>query len=127
MTTATLEQTELARFLTIAGRRHRAGGTPPEMFSGAIDAYWHDQLGTDGYTAFSLEHAGAVVGHSPVSGSGPVDWVAAYQEAYGPLPALWFTDERGRLDGDAFAAYIETGRVEASWNCGPEFTAEPPQ
>ncbi|WP_030299067.1 hypothetical protein [Streptomyces katrae] len=124
MSTATVERTELARFLTIAGQRHRAGYKLPEMFSGAIDAFWHEQLDAPTYDAFSTEHAGAVVGHNPTSGSGAIEWVAAYEEAYGPLPAVWFTDERGRLDGEAFAAYRESGRVEASWNCGPEFAEE---
>ncbi|MFJ5551207.1 hypothetical protein [Streptomyces sp. NPDC093225] len=127
MTTTTLERTELARFLTIAGERHRAGASLPQMFSGAVDAFWHDQLTTPAYAAFSLEHAGSIVGHSPISGSGSIDWVDAYTEAYGPLPAIWFTDERGRLDGEAFATYITTGRVTVSWNCGPEFTEEPAQ
>ncbi|MEU8764898.1 hypothetical protein [Streptomyces sp. NPDC048659] len=119
METTSVELRELGRFLDVAGQRFRRGEVPSEMFSGAVDALWHRMLGTAGYRAFSAGHAGTVLGHRESKGAGPVDWVAAYEEAYGPLHELWFTDEKGALDVAGLARYRETGRVVAEWDCVP--------
>ncbi|MFL9684723.1 hypothetical protein [Streptomyces sp. KL110A] len=119
MSTITIEQRELGRFLALAAQRLARGEGPAEMFSRAVDAAWHELLPTPGYAAFSAEHAGTVLGHREMKGFGPVDWVGAYEEAYGPLPEIWFTDEAGVLHEDALARYRETGRVVAEWDCGP--------
>ncbi|MCQ6557012.1 hypothetical protein NPS70_28065 [Streptomyces sp. C10-9-1] len=119
MSTTTIARRELGRFLAIAGQRFDKGEGPAEMFSRAVDAEWHQLLATPEYMAFSAEHAGAVLGHREMSGTGPIGWVAAYEEAYGPLPEIWFTDEKGVLDEGALARYRETGRVVAEWDCGP--------
>ncbi|MFE9465412.1 hypothetical protein ACFYNW_17370 [Streptomyces virginiae] len=119
----TAVRTELGRFLTLAGYRYNQGESATPMFSGAIDAAWHE-LAEDpaAHEAFGIEHAGAVVHHVEGSGEGFVPWVSAYEEAYGPLPVVWFTDADGHVDEAAFTTYQETGRVWASWKCGPEFT-----
>ncbi|NEE29424.1 hypothetical protein G3M53_28750 [Streptomyces sp. SID7982] len=116
MSTAT---TELRRFLTITGQRFRAGQSAPEMFSPAVDAAWHALLGTPDYEALCLESAGQPIRHVENSGYGPVPWVAAYEEAYGPLPEIWFTDADGTVDRSAVARYRESGTVVAEWDCGP--------
>ncbi|MCG7523555.1 hypothetical protein MHW47_03720 [Streptomyces sp. OfavH-34-F] len=113
------EHRELGRFLAVAGKRFAAGHGPAEMFSPAVDAAWHRMLGTPEYAAFSAEHAGSVLGHRAVNGFGPIGWVATYEEAYGPLPEIWFTDADGVVDRTAFARYEETGTVVAEWDCGP--------
>ncbi|MFI8515010.1 hypothetical protein ACIGHB_28180 [Streptomyces sp. NPDC085460] len=115
----TIERRELGRFLGIAGRRFACGEGAAEMFSRAVDAVWHRMLATPEYAGFCTGHAGAVLGHREARGAGQIGWVAAYEEAYGPLPEIWFTDEEGRLDETALARYRETGRVVAEWDCTP--------
>ncbi|MBD0712345.1 hypothetical protein BU197_29575 [Streptomyces sp. CBMA291] len=114
-----VERRELGRFLAVAGRRLERGEGVSGMFSRAVDAVWHRMLGTSEGVAFGVEHAGAVLGHRAVRGSGVVGWVGAYEEAYGPLPEVWFADERGVVDRAAFARYRETGTVVAEWDCVP--------
>ncbi|NJP48398.1 hypothetical protein [Actinacidiphila epipremni] len=116
MSTATIE---LGRFLTITGRRLQEGESAPEMFSGAVDAAWHAMLGTAGYPAFCERTAGREIRHAANAGMGPIGWVGAYEEAYGPLPEIWFTDAEGRVDREAMARYRATGRVVAEWDCSP--------
>lgn len=119
MSATTIERRELGRFLAIAGQRLERGHGPAEMFSRAVDAEWHRLLATPQYAAFSTEHAGTVLGHREMSGLGPIGWVSAYEEVYGPLPEIWFTDAHGVLDEGALARYKETGTVVAEWDCGP--------
>ncbi|MFE7578658.1 hypothetical protein ACFU5Z_28340 [Streptomyces sp. NPDC057521] len=123
MSTATdmaVQLEELGKFFTVAARRFDAGQPAPEMFSTAIDAAWH-RLAQDprAHSAFTAEHAGRELAHSEASGCGPIAWVDTYEEAYGPLPDVWFTAADGSLDTAGLAAYRETGRVVAEWNCSP--------
>ncbi|MGX2997023.1 hypothetical protein JNUCC64_22630 [Streptomyces sp. JNUCC 64] len=115
-----LEKVELGRFFRIAGRRFDAGLTAPEMFSGAIDAVWHLLAGdAPEHREFTREHAGRELFHQERSGQGPVTWVREYEEEYGPLPELWFTDVDGTLDTGALARYWRDGTVVAVWDCAP--------
>lgn len=95
MKTNLIPRRELGRFLALAQGRFESGEGPTQMFSRAVDAEWHKLLATPGYAAFSVEQAGAVLGHREANGAGPVEWVTAYEEAYGPLPEIWFTDDPG--------------------------------
>jgi hypothetical protein len=114
------ELVELGRFLAISARRFDAGDSGPEMFGAAIDAAWHTLLQDPAaYTEFATEHAGRTIGHSPAQGEGFIGWVAAYEEAYGPLPEIWFTDTDGTVDTAALDRYRETGKVWARWDCTP--------
>jgi hypothetical protein len=45
--------------------------------------------------------------------------VSAYEEAYGPLPEVWFTAADGTVNTQALKRYRETGEVWAEWDCGP--------
>lgn len=112
---------ELGRFLVVFGGRVLRGRRGPvPMFSGRIDAAWHRLAGDpDAHAAFARRHAGVPVAHRPGAGAGPVGWIEDYEAAYGPLPAVWFTDEAGRLDEAAYAAYRSGAGVRASWNCAP--------
>ncbi|MFJ9886597.1 hypothetical protein ACIQRW_12130 [Streptomyces sp. NPDC091287] len=119
MSRTTIEHRELGRFLAVAGQQFTDGGGPAEMFSRAVDAAWHQMLGSHEYEAFSTEHAGTVLRHREMNGSGLIGWVTTYEKAYGPLPEIWFTNADGLLDEGALARYKETGNVVAEWDCGP--------
>jgi hypothetical protein len=119
-TTTSVELIELGKFFEITARRFDTTQSAPEMFSTAIDAAWH-QLAEDpqAHSAFTAEHAGREIIHAETAGRGLIAWVAAYEEAYGPLPEIWFTDASGSVDTAALATYRKTGRVVAEWNCSP--------
>ncbi|MFD0407444.1 hypothetical protein [Kitasatospora sp. NPDC127116] len=120
-TTPGVELNELGRFFTIAARRIDAGQAAPEMFSAAVDSAWHRLVNDPAaHEAFALRHAGRRLVHVESAGSGFVSWVGAYEEAYGPLPEIWFADADGLVDTEALARYRETGEVRAEWNCSPE-------
>lgn len=119
VSTARTASTELRRFLTIAGRRFKDGRPAPEMFSPAVDAAWHELLGTPQYVVLCQETAGQPIGHTEKNGYGPITWVSAYEKAYGPLPEIWFTDGDGHVDQDMLARYRTTGTVVAEWDCSP--------
>lgn len=116
MSTATIE---LRQFLTITGQRFMDGQPAPEMFSPAVDAAWHELLGTPHYTVLCQETVGQPIGHAVTGGRGSISWVSVYEEAYGPLPEIWFTDADGKVDQDALARYRETGTVVTEWDCSP--------
>ncbi|MBT2676630.1 hypothetical protein J7E95_38780 [Streptomyces sp. ISL-14] len=118
-TSRTTALRELGRFFTVSARRFTEGHIAPEMFSTAIDAEWHRLLKSPEYTEFSQAHAGQVLGHVPVKGSGEIGWVSAYEAAYGKLPEVWFTREDGSVDTEALNRYQETGIVVAEWDCTP--------
>lgn len=112
-------RTELGRFFEVSARQFATDQPVPEMFSAAVDAEWHLLLNDPGYAAFCAEHAGRLVGHVENSGFGKVTWVDAYEEMFGPLPQVWFTDADGVLNEQALARYRETGEVWAEWDCTP--------
>ncbi|MEU1285645.1 hypothetical protein [Kitasatospora sp. NPDC005856] len=116
-----VELDELGKFFTIAARRIAAGEAAPEMFSAAVDSAWH-RLAADptAHEAFALKHAGRKLTHIESSGAGFISWVSTYEEAYGPLPEIWFTDADGAVDAEAMSRYRETGEVSAEWDCSPE-------
>ncbi|MFF3214289.1 hypothetical protein ACFYYB_26935 [Streptomyces sp. NPDC002886] len=116
MSTATIE---LSRFLTITGHRLAAGQNTPQTFSPAVDAAWHDLLGTPQLDTLCLETAGQPIRHLANNGYGPIAWVTDYERAYGPLPEIWFTDADGNLDPGLLARYRSTGTVVAEWDCSP--------
>lgn len=119
-TKSSVELTELGKFFTLAARRFDAGQAAPEMFSTAIDAVWHRLTQTPrAYDAFTAEHAGRRLAHIETAGHGSIDWVAAYQESYGPLPEIWFTTEHGTVNEQTLTRYRETGTVVAEWDCAP--------
>ncbi|MGW1886556.1 hypothetical protein [Streptomyces sp. NPDC001970] len=120
-TTLTPQRTELGRFFAITGDRFRCGDErPPEMFSGAIDAEWHQMLKTpEEYAKFCMTAAGMPLRHAPLKGVGEISWVRAYEEMFGPLPEIWFTAEDDQINQEALNRYRETGTVVAEWDCGP--------
>ncbi|MER5549195.1 hypothetical protein ABT072_43975 [Streptomyces sp. NPDC002589] len=118
--TMTPEQVELGRFFKVTVRRLEEGQAAPEMFSGAGDTEWHRMLNTlEEYSAFCTEQAGSLIGHAGNKGEGPISWVSAYEEMFGPLSKVWFTDAAGTLDTAALTRYRNTGVVVAEWDCTP--------
>ncbi|MGV9267674.1 hypothetical protein ACWDRR_23785 [Kitasatospora sp. NPDC003701] len=114
------ELTELGKFFTIAARRIDAGEAAPEMFSAAVDAAWHRLVADPAaHVAFAVEHAGRTLGHVESAGVGFISWVSAYEEAYGPLADIWFTDAGGAVNTAALARYRASGEVWAEWDCSP--------
>ncbi|MFF0292394.1 hypothetical protein ACFYST_02565 [Kitasatospora sp. NPDC004614] len=111
---------ELGKFFTIAGQFFEAGLPAPKMFSGAIDLAWH-RLTEDPseHDAFTVKYAGRRLQHVEGGGECFIDWVGAYEKAYGPLPEIWFTDADGELDAEALGRYRITGTVWAEWDCSP--------
>ncbi|MGJ5898352.1 hypothetical protein ACSCBZ_41385 [Streptomyces niveiscabiei] len=112
-------RTELGRFFEVSARQFASDQPVPEMFSAAVDAEWHRLLNDPGYAAFCAEHAGRPVRHVENSGFGRISWVDAYEEMFGQLPQVWFTDADGVLNERAFTRYRETGEVWAEWDCTP--------
>ncbi|MGW2920087.1 hypothetical protein ACWDBF_19815 [Streptomyces angustmyceticus] len=117
--TQTPERVELGKFFEVSARQFKAGDIAPEMFSTAIDAEWHRALGSPEYAEFSSRHAGRVFGHVTDYGTGRVSWIRTYEEMFGPLPEIWFTDTDGTVDQEAADRYRATGEVWAEWNCSP--------
>ncbi|MFN2495097.1 MAG: hypothetical protein ABR608_04205 [Pseudonocardiaceae bacterium] len=112
---------ELRKFFLITA----ASEQPPQMFSRCIDAEWHRMLAEPGYDQFCLDTIGRSVGHVREPGHGVVAWVASYHDRFGTLPAVWFADEHGSVDQDAYGRY-QVGRttgqaspVVTAWDCTP--------
>ncbi|MEU7183626.1 MULTISPECIES: hypothetical protein [Streptomyces] len=116
---STIERAELGKFFAVSIRQFNAGHSAPEMFSTAIDAEWHRLMETPEYAEFSDRHAGQILGHTSNCGAGRISWISAYEEMYGSLPEIWFTDTDGKVDEQALARYRETGVVVAEWDCSP--------
>lgn len=118
-TTATTSREELHKFFLIAA----TSAQPPQMFSRYIDAEWHRMLAEPGYEEFRLDATGRRVGHAKDAGQGVVSWVDIYHDWFGTLPAVWFADEDGNVDCDAYALYQAgraagaLSRVVTAWDC----------
>ncbi|MFI9076238.1 hypothetical protein ACIGW8_07005 [Streptomyces sioyaensis] len=117
--TQTPERVELGKFFEVSAREFEAGNPPPEMFSTAVDAAWHQLLSTSECATFCSQHAGQAFGHVASCGNGRVSWVSTYEDMFGPLPDIWFTDADGTVDRAAVDRYRTTGEVWAEWNCSP--------
>ncbi|GAA2608527.1 hypothetical protein [Streptomyces tubercidicus] len=117
--TQTPERVELGKFFEVSARQFKAGDIAPEMFSTAIDAEWHRMLGSAEYVDFSSRHAGQVFGHETDYGTGKISWIRTYEEMFGRLPDIWFTDADGAVDRQSADRYRETGEVWAEWSCSP--------
>jgi len=91
-----------------------------KMFSGAIDAVWHDLLADrEAYDRFLAEASiPERFGHEPGEGFGVIQWVNEYHEQFGRLDAIWFTDAKGQLDRATYDTYLTTKTVVVAWNCG---------
>lgn len=91
-----------------------------KMFSGAIDAVWHDLLrNPKDYRAFlAAGNVDETLGHMPGNGFGIIQWVSAYHERFGQLDPIWFTDAGGALDQASYDAYLSTKVVVSAWDCG---------
>lgn len=96
-----------------------------KMFSPYIDSYWHE-IATD-HSAFRLKFETPTninISHLEAGSDTPehIEWVAAYETSFGPLPKIWFHDLSGQFDQIAYQAYLESGEVYAAWDCSPAIT-----
>jgi hypothetical protein len=113
---------ELGRFLRLATRLKNQ---PMTMFSACIDHAWHALLeDKERYESFCRSECGTVLGHlsSEECESKKIfslAWTKAYEEEYGPLPAVWFADKAGVIDAEAYERFRSTGELLASWSCTP--------
>ncbi|HDS2562922.1 TPA: hypothetical protein QHU55_002537 [Klebsiella aerogenes] len=106
-------QEELRKVLQMACQ-----GIEVQMFSRAIDSVWHSLLESrNEYNAFSIAACGTIIGHRGGHKNGVVNFIESYERRWGELPNIWFVDENGYFDKDAYQEYIGTGIVQASWNC----------
>ncbi|MFS2039838.1 hypothetical protein [Agrobacterium tumefaciens] len=90
-----------------------------EMWSGKIDKYWHEILGSSSYEEFCIKNCGRMVEHDRSEGYGEVSWIADYEARFGTLPKVWFLASDGTFDQHVYDEYARTGRIVASWDCGP--------
>ena len=108
---------ELQKFLSLVST------VPAEdllMFSAAVDAVWHDHLNDQAaYARLCKSIVGAPIGHRSFRGAGVIPGIESYEDRYGTLPKIWFTDAQGCIDRSAQDTYERTHTVIASWDCGP--------
>lgn len=110
---------ELRKFFTLSSEL----GPGLTMFSEFVDAQWHSLLGDpDSYEAFCQDLGVDAFGHVPSGDVNPivvVEWIDEYESRWGDLPLVWFADEGGVTDEDAYADYLDTHTVVAAWRCSP--------
>jgi len=107
---------ELRKFLALA----ELVDTPPQMFSELIDDEWHALLDDDAaYADLCNATVGHHVGHHKDAGHGVISWITDYHRQFGDLPPIWFADNNGFVDQDAYDLYRRTRTVTASWRCQP--------
>lgn len=106
---------ELAKYFVIVV----GADQPAPMFSPFIDEIWHELLKTEGYADWSQKACGYIIEHVPGNGTGTITWINDYHERFGQLPPEWFAAESGLIDQAAYAKYLKTFELEASWDCKP--------
>lgn len=111
-------QRELQKFFALTAKA--IDTDEMKMPRGIVDSAWHSlQLDSSEYIRFCAESAGTYVEHVQGSGCTEMLWVTRYEAEYGPLDELWFTDENGELNKAAYDEYVRSGKMIASWDCGP--------
>jgi hypothetical protein len=118
---AAVQQTalvELGKFLSLCSE----GVKNLVMPSTFVDNVWHELHQNErAYNEFCHKHAGSYIEHLEDEGQGTVQWVNEYEERYGSLPSVWFMNEKGEIDNQAYNQYLKTGIWErASWRCRPK-------
>ncbi len=111
----TAARTELSKFFALAVKTQRS----LEMWSGFIDEEWHEFQRQPEFESFCISACGQHIGHVEYPGRGQIPWIADYEAEFGPVPEIWFKDKQGITDRALFDEYRKTGRVYASWDCGP--------
>lgn len=106
---------ELSKFFALAVKTQRS----LEMWSEFIDEEWHQFQHQPEFESFCKSACGKRIEHVETAGRGDIPWIADYEATFGPLPEIWFKDKNGVTDMALFDLYQHTGRVYASWDCGP--------
>ena len=85
-----------------------------------IDEYWHELLELENeYEKFCIKYAGRIIFHEKSGGEEVLEWVKRYEQNYGVLSPLWFTDKFRELDIKSYEQYKQSGIVKLSWDCQP--------
>lgn len=110
---------ELAKFFALSQELN----APLTMFSDYVDKRWHELMeDAEVYEQFCLSACGKVLGHVPSGQSNPivvVEWIEQYESRHGYLPHVWFANEAGEFQDDAYQDYVDSHTIVASWKCNP--------
>lgn len=125
---------ELRRFFSIAAAEAAAGTYHCDISMPAclVDEYWHELCDSGEADELSVEASGMTFDHIndyelfPESrGEGSLPWLARYEEMFGPLSKVWFTDQEGNFDEATYKQYLEDSSYKASWGCNPGLKQKP--
>lgn len=106
---------ELGRFFTLFGDGVKNLVMPKSI----VDEVWHEKLKKDDYNEFCMKNAKQYVVHAPNKGNGEIKWFTKYEEKYGKLDKVWFTNKNGILDKKSYQIYLENGKPSMEWDCKP--------
>lgn len=117
---------ELSRFFQIGKELFEETGELAMMPTCVVDEHWHSLIEHGKIDAFVAEHLGddVVIMHLDAGGIDPLNWVARYESAFGPLNPAWFTDQNG-LNSELFGEYTDGAAPGMSWDCTPGFIPKP--
>jgi len=120
MTKQTVAKVELERFLKVAVLCQEKDASNVYMPCCYVDKVWHELLtDTVEYTRIVSHVFSGEIDHISIKGSGIVEWVPLYEEKFGKLHSIWFTDENEIVNEKSYGEYLETGVMRASWDCTP--------
>src|SRR4051812_45550930 len=111
---------ELGKFINLCSE----GVKNLVMPSAFVDNVWHGLIhDEEKYKDFCHQHADSVIKHLEDKGEGTVQWVKDYEERYGSLHPVWFMNDKGEINNQAYTQYLNSGIWErASWRCRPKPT-----
>ncbi|MCM3324764.1 hypothetical protein [Cytobacillus kochii] len=108
-------ENELGRFFSLFGD----GVENLVMPKSIVDEVWHEKLKREDYEEFCMRNANQLVGHAPINGKGEIGWFTKYENKFGKLDKVWFTDKKGTLDAESYRKYIESKNPSMEWDCVP--------
>jgi len=125
---------ELGRFFQVASILADQGKAITEMVmpKGLVDEFWHERelmsdfsIFVSDWTQDEFTHINDYDQYPALKGFGPIPWIPLYEEMFGTMSSVWFMDEQGILDTEAYDRYLaskndhQKSDFQAAWNCGP--------
>ncbi|TYR78270.1 hypothetical protein FZC66_20105 [Priestia megaterium] len=105
---------ELGRYFELAVDGVENLGMPDNI----LDKVWHEKLeNPEEYLKFCNNTVGCYIEHGQLMGEGEPSWIKNYEDKFGKLDPIWFTNDKGSFNEGAYNSYINTGKVKMSWNC----------
>ncbi|MEK4758634.1 hypothetical protein NSS69_11905 [Macrococcus sp. FSL W8-0367] len=90
-----------------------------------VDKVWHEKLkDEEEYKKFCMNYSKSYVKHEENKGKGDIPWVSKYENKFGKLAPVWFTNEEGDLLNDTYERYIKEGEIHLEWDCVPIMTTD---